>query len=55
MAKVFSREATGLIREVGFLDAFLLNLAVVNIAGGLAYDILQLFFFPGANLPLVSF
>lgn len=53
MAKVFSREATGLIREVGFLDAFLLNLAVVNIAGGLAYDILQLFFFPGASLPLV--
>ncbi|PSN85162.1 hypothetical protein B9Q00_11190 [Candidatus Marsarchaeota G1 archaeon OSP_C] len=53
MAKVFSREATGLTREFGFLDAFLLNMAVVNVAGGLAYDILQLFFFPGASLPLV--
>jgi len=51
--KVFVREATGLVRELGFFDSFLLNMAVVNMAGGLAYDILQFFFFPGASLPLV--
>lgn len=51
--KVFVREATGLVRELGFYDSFLLNMAVVNVAGGLAYDVLQLFFFPGASLPLV--
>ena len=51
--KVFVREATGLVRTLGFYDSFLLNMAVVNLAGGLAYDVLQLFFFPGASLPLV--
>ncbi|MGO9643986.1 MAG: APC family permease [Candidatus Bathyarchaeia archaeon] len=50
---VFVREATGLVRSLGFYDSFLLNMAVVNMAGGLAYDVLQLFFFPGANLTLV--
>jgi amino acid transporter len=53
--KVFVREATGLVRSLGFYDSFLLNMAVVNMAGGLAYDVLQLFFFPGASLPLVFF
>ena len=53
--RVFVREATGLVRSLGFYDSFLLNMAVVNMAGGLAYDVLQLFFFPGANLPLVFF
>jgi amino acid transporter len=52
-APVFVREATGLVRSLGFYDSFLLNMAVVNMAGGLAYDALQLFFFPGANLTLV--
>ncbi len=51
--QVFVREATGLVRELGSYDAFLINMAIINIAGGLTYDILQLFFFPGASMPLV--
>lgn len=51
--QVFVREATGLVREIGFLDAFLINMAIINVAGGLAYDILQIFFFPGASLALI--
>jgi amino acid transporter len=53
--QVFVREATGLIREFGGLDTFLINMAIINMAGGMVFDIYLIFFFPGASLPLMFF
>ena len=53
--QVFVREATGLIREFGGLDTFLINMAIINMAGGMVFDIFLIFFFPGASLPLMFF
>jgi amino acid transporter len=41
------------VRELSLYDSLLVNLAIINIAGGLAYAAWQLFFFPGASLTLV--
>jgi amino acid transporter len=49
----FVRDATGLVRSLGFFDAFLLNMAVLNMTGGFVFSILTVFYFPGASLPLV--
>jgi amino acid transporter len=50
----FVREATGLVRQLGFYDSFLLNAAVINIAGGLIFDLINFFFFPGQS-PVIVF
>ena len=47
---VFTREATGLVRQLGFLDQFIIALGTMNITGGFVLTMVALpFFFPGAN------
>ena len=53
-AKTFAREATGLVRTLGFLDQFIISQAIIVLVNGF---VLTFFFapyyFPGANLALV--
>jgi basic amino acid/polyamine antiporter, APA family len=52
--KTFAREATGLVRTLGFLDQFVISQAIIVLVNGF---VLTFFFapyyFPGANLALV--
>ena len=51
---VFTREATGLLRELGFVDHLIISLSCINIIGGFVLSTLAAaFFFPGSNLVAV--
>lgn len=51
---LFVREATGLVRELGFVDYLIISLGCVNLLGGFVIAFLSApFFFPGANVILV--
>jgi amino acid transporter len=51
---VFTREATGLLRELGFVDHLIISLSTINIIGGFVLSTLgAAFFFPGSNLVAV--
>lgn len=51
---VFVREATGLVRQLGFIDSLVISLSTINILGGFVLTVLAApFFFPGANVLLV--
>ena len=51
---VFVRDATGLVRELGFFDQFVLSQAIIVILNGFVLTALFApFFFPGAHLGLV--
>jgi amino acid transporter len=51
---VFVRDATGLVRELGFLDQFVLSQAIIVILNGFVLTALFApYFFPGAHLGLV--
>jgi APA family basic amino acid/polyamine antiporter len=53
-AKVFVRDATGLVRTLSFTDQFLMSQGLINVLNGFALTVLFApFFFPGANIPLV--
>ncbi|MCI2415168.1 MAG: hypothetical protein MPF33_08025 [Candidatus Aramenus sp.] len=45
----FLRESTGLIREMGPLDAFALNFSFIGPAAGISYPLFVASFLPGAN------
>ncbi len=48
---MFRRGATGLVRELGLLDMFVIAMANINIVGGFVIDlVLAPSFFPGASL-----
>src|SRR5208282_1426482 len=48
---MFAREATGLIRGLGFVDQFLISMSTINVTGGFVLEmILGPFFFPGSNM-----
>lgn len=52
--KLFVRDATGLVRNLGFLDQFIISQAIINILGGFVLTALFApFYFPGANLSVV--
>jgi basic amino acid/polyamine antiporter, APA family len=52
--KTFVRDATGLVRSLGFLDQFLMSQSIVNPVLGFVLTALYApYFFPGAYLPLV--
>ncbi|MGO9645010.1 MAG: hypothetical protein ACLPY5_09715 [Candidatus Bathyarchaeia archaeon] len=47
--KVFAREATGLIRRLGFLDQFIISISIINVTGGFIFTMIAApYFFPGA-------
>ena len=49
--KVFIREATGLVRRLGFLDQLIISIAIVNVTGGFVFTMIAApYFFPGANM-----
>jgi basic amino acid/polyamine antiporter, APA family len=51
---VFVRDATGLVRQIGFTDTLIISLGTINILGGFVLTVLSApFFFPGANVLLV--
>jgi len=51
---IFARDATGLVRSLGFLDQFIISQASFNLIGGsLSAILFTPYFFPGANLPMV--
>jgi len=53
--QVFARSATGLVRELGFLDQFLVSQAGMNWFPTIpTVALLAPFYFPGANLALVT-
>jgi len=53
-AKTFAREATGLVRTLGFLDQFIVSQAIIVVVNGFVLTFLFApVFFPGANLALV--
>lgn len=52
--KTFVRDATGLVRSLGFIDQFLMSQSIVNPVLGVVLTALYApYFFPGAYLPLV--
>jgi amino acid transporter len=52
--KLFVREATGLVKELGFFDQFIISQAIINILGGFVLTALFApYYFPGANLSVV--
>ena len=52
--KMFVRDATGLVRALGFADQFIISQAIINILGGFVLTALFApFYFPGANLSVV--
>jgi amino acid transporter len=51
---VFVRDATGLVRNLGFADSLISSLATINILGGYLFTVIGApFFFPGSNVVLV--
>jgi amino acid transporter len=51
---LFTREATGLVRQLGFLDQLIISLGTINIMGGFVLTMISApFFFPGANMVAV--
>jgi len=51
---LFVRDATGLVRSLGFSDTLIISLGTINILGGFVLTVLSApFFFPGANVLLV--
>ncbi|ABW01669.1 APC family permease [Caldivirga maquilingensis] len=49
--KLFAREATGLVRELGFWEQLVLALGIINITGGFVLTmIVAPFAFPGSNM-----
>jgi len=51
---MFVRDATGLVRALGFADQFIISQAIINILGGFVLTALFApFYFPGANLSVV--
>jgi amino acid transporter len=53
-AKTFAREATGLVRTLGFTDQFIISQAIIVLVNGFVLTFLFApVFFPGANLALV--
>lgn len=52
-SKVFIREATGLVRELTALDAYILAVSVVSLGGATAFIFIILGMYPGSNFPLV--
>ncbi len=53
-AKTFAREATGLVRTLGFLDQFVISQAIIVLVNGFVLTFFFApYFFPGANLALV--
>lgn len=50
MRNVFVREATGLVREISSLDAFILNLSASPLGPALVYMIVGTTLFPGGDL-----
>ncbi|MDA4127794.1 MAG: APC family permease [Thaumarchaeota archaeon] len=53
-AKTFARDATGLVRTLGFLDQFIISQAIIVVVNGFVLTFLFApVFFPGANLALV--
>lgn len=51
---IFTREATGLVRQIGFVDALIISLGTINIMGGFVLTLISApFFFPGANMVIV--
>ena len=52
--QVFVREATGLVRELGFFDHFFISQGIVLLTNGFVATVLfATFYFPGANLAIV--
>ena len=52
--KVFMRDATGLVRSLGFFDQFIISQSIVIILNGFVPAmVFAPYFFPGANLALV--
>lgn len=52
--RLFAREATGLVRELGFLDQLIMSISTMNPLGAFVLTTLGIsFFFPGSNLLLV--
>jgi amino acid transporter len=52
--KVFAREATGLVRRISVLDAFLANLGFISIALGLLTYTSSMYVFPGSDAVLAT-
>jgi len=50
--QVFIREATGLVRELTALDAYILAVSVVSLGGAAAFIFIILGMYPGSNFPL---
>jgi amino acid transporter len=51
---VFTRQATGLVRQLGFVDQLIISLGTINIMGGFVLTMISApFFFPGANMVAV--
>jgi amino acid transporter len=49
--RVFVREATGLVRRLGFIDQLIISIAIVNVTGGFVFTMIAApYFFPGANM-----
>ena len=52
--KLFVREATGLVKALGFFDQFIISQAIINILGGFVLTALFApYYFPGADLSTV--
>jgi amino acid transporter len=50
---VFTREATGLVRKLGMLDAFVISIAIIGPSGGVIGMLFMPFYFPGSNAIIV--
>jgi len=50
---VFVRDATGLVRSLGFVDQILVSQSMLNVTGFVFAALAMPYWFPGANLPLV--
>lgn len=53
-SQVFLRKATGLVREVSWIDVLLFCMIEINIGIGLQEDFLFMPFYPGANMTLAT-
>jgi APA family basic amino acid/polyamine antiporter len=53
-SKTFTRDATGLVKSLGFLDQFIVSQAIIVVVNGFVLTFLFApIYFPGANLALV--
>jgi len=50
--KLFLRDATGLVRELATLDAYVLSLSIVSLGGGSAATLILLGLYPATDLPI---